>query len=145
MTPELDAVLDFLKFFLPLAGAAFAWYWNERRKRIAEEYERKAEKYAALVDSLQGFYVGISPEEGRRLKARFIQELNKCWLYCPDDVIKKAYAFLDTVHTKAQHPDEVKERAFGELMIAIRRDLLARTPLRTTGLTAADFRHLKAT
>ena len=48
-------MLDFLKFFLPLAGAAFAWHWNERRKIVAAEYERKAEKYAALIDSLQGF------------------------------------------------------------------------------------------
>jgi hypothetical protein len=47
--------LDFLKFFLPLAGAAVSWYWNERRKIIAAEYERKSEKYAALIDSLQGF------------------------------------------------------------------------------------------
>jgi hypothetical protein len=59
-------------------------------------------------------------------------------------VINKAYAFLNTVHTKALHPDEVKEQAVGELMIAIRKDLLARTPVRTTILTAADFQHLKA-
>ena len=136
-------MLDFLKFFLPLAGAAFAWYWNERRKRITEEYERKAEKYGALVDSLQGFYVGVSPDQSRQLKAHFIQELNKCWLYCPDEVIQKAYAFLNTVHTKAQHPEEVKERAVGELMIAIRKDLLARAPVRNTTLTATDFQHLK--
>jgi len=141
----LDALLDSLKFFVPLVGAVLAWFWNERRKRVAEEYERKAEKYAALVDSLQGFYVGISEEDGRRLKARFLQELNKCWLYCPDEVIKKAYAFLDTAHTKAQHGDEAKERAVGELMLAIRRDLLARKPVRTTALTIKDFRHLKAT
>jgi hypothetical protein len=138
-----DAAFDFLKFFLPLAGGAFAWFWNERRKRISEEYERKAEKYAALIESLQGFYIGIDPENGRRLKDKFIQELNKCWLYCSDDVIHKAYAFLNTVHTREKTTDEVKERAVGDLMLAIRRDLLARKPMRVTALTAADFQHLK--
>jgi hypothetical protein len=88
-------------------------------------------------------HIGVSPEDGRQLKARFLQELNKCWLYCPDEVIQEAYAFRNTVHTKAQHSDEVKERAVGELMIAIRKDLLARVPVRATALTAADFQHLK--
>jgi hypothetical protein len=36
------------------------------------QYERKVEKYAALVDSLQGFYVDANPDEARQLKARFI-------------------------------------------------------------------------
>jgi hypothetical protein len=72
---DLYGVLDFLKIFLPLAGAAFAWFWNERRKRIAEEYERKTEKYAALIDSLQGFYVGVSPTKVDNLKSASFRNL----------------------------------------------------------------------
>ena len=135
---------DFLKFFIPLAGAAFGWFWNERRKRIAEEYERKAQKYALLIDCLQGFYSHMAGQErGRELKSQFLVELNKCWLYCSDDVIKKAYSFLEKVHTDGEYPDDVKELAVGELMLAIRLDLLSKKPVSKTQLTPLDFRHLR--
>lgn len=138
-------VSDFLKFFLPLAGAALAWFLNERSKRAAEEYERKEKKYAALIDALQGFYVsGGGQDKGRELKAQFLLELNKCWLYCPDDVIRSAYAFLENVHTGSQSSGEDNERAVGELMVAIRKDLLSRKPVRATTMTARDFKHLRA-
>ncbi len=53
---ETAVILEFAKFFVPLTGAAIAWFWNERQKRIAEEYVRKEQKYLALIDSLYGFY-----------------------------------------------------------------------------------------
>jgi hypothetical protein len=136
-------LLDFLKFFLPLAGAALAWFLNERRKRSAEEYERKEKKYSALIDALQGFYVATQPSKAQELKAQFLGELNKCWLYCPDDVIRKAYAFLATVHTGANSSGDAKERAVGEFIVAIRKDLLSRRSVRSTELTAQDFKHLR--
>lgn len=136
--------LDFLKFFLPLAGAAVAWFWNERRKRIAEEYERKEAKYAALIDSLQGFYVdAANTDTGRKLKAKFLTELNKSWLYCSDKVIKDAYAFLETVHTGAESTAAEKEEAVGQLVLSIREDLVSRKRVRTTNLSVKDFKHLK--
>lgn len=138
-----EDVFDFLKFFLPLAGAAVAWFINERRKRSAEEYERKERRYSALVGSLQGFYVTASPDRARELKAQFLRELNNCWLYCPDEVIRKAYAFLATVHTDANSTDEAKERAVGDLVLSIRQDLLSRSSVRSTQLTARDFKHLR--
>lgn len=136
--------IDFLKFFLPVAGAVITWFWNERRKRAAEEYVRKEKKYEALVESLRGFYIDSSPTmNGRALKERFLLELNKMWLYCPDEVIKKAYAFLATVHTDKIHTDDAKERAVGEMMVAIRKDLLSHRPTRKTKMKAEDFKHLK--
>ena len=141
---DWSTAFDFLKFFLPLAGVAFAWFWNERSKRIADEYERKEQKYTALIECLQGFYSHMSGQQrGRELKAQFLTELNKCWLYCPDEVIEKAYSFLEKVHTDGQYPDDVKERAVGELILAIRNDLLSRKPVRKTKLVPADFKHLR--
>ena len=138
-----EDVFDFLKFFLPLAGAGIAWFINERRKRSAEEYERKELRCSALVDSLQGFYVAAPPNRARELKAQFLRELNNCWLYCPDEVIRKAYAFLATVYTGVSSTDEMKEKTAGEFMLAIRQDLLSRSTVRSTKLTARDFKHLK--
>ena len=69
---------------------------------------------------LRGFYSGI--ENADRLKGEFLDQLNQCWLYCPD---------------------EVKEKAMGEFIAAIRKDLLSRVLVRCTKLIGEDFRHLK--
>ena len=132
--------IDYLKFFLPLAGAAFVWYWNEREKRLSEEYQRKEAKYVALIESLEGFYEKTS-DAG--LKNKFLEELNKCWLYCPDEVIKKGYAFLETVQTGANSSDDIKEQALGQLVLSIRKDLLCRKLVRSTHLKPEDFQLLK--
>jgi hypothetical protein len=137
---------DFLKFFLPLLGAAFAWYWNERQKRATDEYVRKEKRYEALIETLRGFYEGTSEKpEGSELRAGFLTELNKAWLYCPDSVIKKAYAFLATIETSAKTADGDRRIALGELMIEIRTDLLSRRLLKRTRLGASDFKHIKST
>ena len=133
--------VDFWKFALPLLGAVVAWFLNEWRKRLWEQYQRKEASYKELVRCLRGFYVGVQNAE--RLKADFLDQLNQCWLYCPDEVVRRGYDFLDTVHTKAAQADEVKEKAMGEFVAAIRRDLLSRQLVKCTKLTGADFRHLK--
>jgi len=131
---------EFWKFALPLSGAVVAWFVNEWRKRLWEQYQRKETSYKELVRCLRGFYVGA--ENAERLKGDFLNQLNQCWLYCPDEVIKKGYEFLDTVHTKQVHSDDIKEKAMGEFVAAIRQDLLSRKLIRRTDLTGADFRHL---
>ncbi|MBN1292948.1 MAG: hypothetical protein JXB48_13995, partial [Candidatus Latescibacteria bacterium] len=133
--------VEFWKFALPLFGAVIAWFVNEWRKRLWEQYQRKEASYKELVRCLRGFYIGT--ENADCLKGKFIDQLNQCWLYCPDEVIKKRYAFLDNVHTNQVHPDNVKEKAMGEFIVAIRKDLLSRALVRCTKLTGGDFKHLK--
>jgi hypothetical protein len=72
-----------------------AWWLNERRKRQAEEYARKEESYRGLMLSLRGFYASA---EDLALKQEFVNQLALCWLYCADEVIIKANAFV--VRTK---------------------------------------------
>ena len=134
---------------IPVIGAAIlffsglvTWYLSERSKRIYEEYKRKEEKYSSLIRSLRGFYVDSFNKE---LRTEFLNQLNLCWMYCPDDVIHKAYNFLLMLHTDQKHSDEEKEKAVGELMLAIRKDLISRKPLEKTNLKPEDFRHLRAT
>jgi hypothetical protein len=133
---------DFWKFVIPLGGAVIAWYVNEWRKRVADEYQRKEANYKELIKALRGFYVGAPNAESLRLE--FLNQLNVSWLYCPAEVILKGYAFLDTVHAKQSHTDEQKELAFGSFVAAIRDDLLSRKLVRAGGLSAKDFRHLNA-
>ena len=136
---------SFLKIFIPLMGAVIAWFANEWQKRIWEEYQRKEAKYQALLKSLEGFYTSVEPTKAKQLKQIFLDNLNLCWLYCPDDVIKKAYAFLNSVHTNEKYPDAQKEKALGELVLAVRQDLLSRKVVRNTSLKADDFEILKST
>lgn len=133
---------SFLGIFIPVVTAIVVWYANERSKRIWEQYARKEENYKQLVRSLRGFYVAsLDPT----LRNAFLEQVNLCWLYCPDEVIQKAYAFLSTVHTSQMVSDEKKELALGELVAAIRRDLLSRRIITETTLRGEDFKHLTAT
>ena len=140
---------DFLKLFLPLIGGIIAWLANESRKRAWEEYKRKEEKYLNLISALKGFYISAEPENAKILKQRFLDQLDTCWLYCPDDVIKKGYAFLSTVHTDAKHKglDLEKEKALGEFILAIRKDLFGKRFLffKRTSLLPDDFKIMKTT
>ncbi len=139
--------VEFWKFAMPLFGAIMAWFGNEWRKRIADQYNRKESNYRELISSLRGFYRGSSNVESP--KREFLNQLNLAWLYCPDHVIKKGYAFLETVHAKNSSLDDpdnrIKENALGEFVAAIRRDFLSRKLVRKTSLTTDDFRHLGIT
>lgn len=138
---EIFLSVDFWKFALPLFGAIIAWFLNEWRKRLWEQYIRKETSYKELIRCLRGFYIDATDAD--KLKAEFLDQLNICWLYCPDDVIKKGYSFLDTVHTGAPSNDDKKEKAMGDFVAAIRQDLLSRKLVRETNLEGNHFRHLK--
>ena len=140
---EIITSVDFWKFVIPLFGAIIAWFVNEWRKRIWEQYQRKEESYKELLRCLKGFYIGAN--NANELKAEFLSQLNRCWLYCPDDVILKGYAFLNTVHTENISSHEVKEKAMGDFVSSIRSDLLSRKLVKSTNLSGKDFKHLNAT
>jgi len=127
---------------LTLIGGFVTWYLNERSKRSYEEYRRKEERYSELIKSIQGFYIDSFSKE---LRSQFLNQLNLCWMYCPDEVIHKAYKFLLMVHTDKKCSDDDKEKAVGEFILAIRKDLINKKPLRNTELKPGDFKHLRAT
>ena len=135
LVPVIGVIITF-------TGGFVTWYLNERSKRIYEEYKRKEERYSELIKSLKGFYVGSLSKE---LKDEFLNQLNLCWMYCSDEVIYKAYKFLLTVHTGKKYPDAEKEEAVGDFILAIRKDLINRKPLKKTKLEPKDFKHLRVT
>lgn len=138
-----------LTLLIPLIPVALGWYLNEQSKRKYEDYKRKEERYSQLIRSFKGFYTPPSNavQPATELRNEFIMQLNLCWMYCPDEVIRSAYGFLSTVQVDTKEKDATKEKeiAAGELMLAIRNDLINRKPLKHTKLTAKDFKHLKST
>jgi hypothetical protein len=119
-----------------------AWLLNEASKRSWEQYKRKEERYQQLLLTLRGYY----PESGNLEKRQeFLDQVNLCWLYSPDNVILKANSFLNTVKTGTEANQSDRVKAAGELFVTIRNDLLPRGWLkfrRKTQLGIEDVRHL---
>lgn len=130
---------DFLKFFVPLAGAVIAWFLNERRRRAWEEYLRKEERYRVLLKTLSGFYVHASSVATR---LEFLEEYKRCWLYCSDEVIRAANAAMEVLVEGTTAPMEQRHQRIGQLVLAIRKDLLRRTLTTRTELRDTDYIHI---
>jgi Pyruvate/2-oxoacid:ferredoxin oxidoreductase delta subunit len=133
---------EFLQFFLPLFGGVIAWFFNERRKRAWEEYQKKEERYRELLRTIKGFYIETAD---KKMKDEFLEQLKQCWLYCPDEVIKKAYSFLNSIDTSSKATKPEQDLALGNFVAAIRNDLLSRKITRRSDLNGSDFKHLRAT
>jgi len=127
---------------IAVIGSVFLWLLNKSQERKHEEYLRKEKRYETLIKKLSGFYVG---SESKQQKDDFIKEGNLCWLYCPDEVIQKIYNFLSKVKVGEVNTDAEKEIAVGDLMLAIRKDLISRKIVKQTNLKAKDFQNLSAT
>lgn len=137
---EIIKSVDFWKFVVPLLGGVIAWLANERQKRSLEQYQRKEAQYKELISTLNGFYMGVASVDAQ---GKFLSELNRCWLYCPDDVIQNAYKFLETVHPDTAGNQEEKQRAMGDFVLSLRKDLLSRKYAKSTSLQPNDFKHLR--
>src|SRR6267142_5042045 len=127
-------ILPLLTVVLPLLGAAIAWVVNEWRKRAWEDYQRKEANYRELLVAMRGFYASAKSPE---LKAKFLEQINLCWLYGPDEVIRKANDFL----AKVEQGAEDRELAAGKFVFSVRRDLVSQGFRRTTDLKAEEFQH----
>jgi hypothetical protein len=132
---------DVVKLTLPLIATVIAWFWNEHKKREQEQYVRKEEKYKALLTALQGFYEGSQDtEKNAEKKQTFVEQVNQCWLYCSDEVIQKAYTFMEKVQGGAAD----RGQACGDFVAAIRRDILSRKIVSSTKLDGQQFKHFQA-
>ncbi len=118
------------------AVAVGGWIYNDWRRRKWEEYKRREDRYIALLELLPGFYESTPPEDARIKKTAFITQTNLCWLYCPDEVIRKIRHFLEGIQTCQQLGDEEKNARLSAMTVAVRKDLRGRG----TQLGEEDFR-----
>lgn len=128
-------ILPFATLVLPIIAAAVAWIANDWRRRAGEKYQRKEANYRELLRAMRGFYVA---SESNDLKKAFLEQLNLCWLYCPDDIIKKANTLMD----KIAKSENGKELAAGDFVLAVRKDLFSKKVFRRTRLKPDEFRIL---
>ncbi|MGX1191574.1 hypothetical protein [Metabacillus sp. SLBN-84] len=135
MSNNFISYIPLLITIITVIAGFITWGLNERSKRKHESYKRKEERYAELIKSIKGFYVNSGNTD---LKSNFLEQVNLCWLYCPDEVVIKLYEFLETVKTTSSD-DNQKEIALGKVMVAIRNDLLKDTKM-NNNLTHENFR-----
>lgn len=123
-----DAFLVLLPIIAALIGSYFTYYFTIKSKKSEAILKFKEEKYANLLVLLQGFVGATVSAEAKR---KFFEEQYKSWLYCSDDVVK---AINNMVHlviaSRGEKPDsEAGRKAIGNIVLAMRKDLLGKTKL----------------
>ncbi|WP_332776970.1 hypothetical protein [Polaromonas sp.] len=130
---------DILLAVVPLVSAAlaaFLAYWFTSRAKRDESIVRfKEEKYAKLLVKLQGF---VGTTTSAKLKREFFEEQYQSWLYASDEVVEAINALVQLViASRGTAPNlDAGRKAVGEIVLAMRRDLL-----RETKLSSVSFRY----
>jgi hypothetical protein len=125
-----DHMNEWLIALVPLASAAMGafltYLFTSRSKREESIVRFKEEKYAKLLIKLQGF---IGATTSAKLKRDFFEEQYQAWLYALDEVVESVNAMVHLViDGRGSPPDpEAGRKAVGEIVLAMRRDLLHKT------------------
>ena len=121
-----------------LVGSGITYWFGVRHLRTEIEVKVKVEKYNNLIKYLRGF-VGASASA--ELKKQFFQEWETSWLYCSDDVFNAIRRMIKYAQDKKKGQtetgtkDEIGHEILGEIIIAMRKDLLRKK----TKLLSKDF------
>lgn len=109
-------------------GAFLNSYFSSRARRDESVTRFKEEKYAKLLIKLQGF-VGVTTSG--KLKREFFEEQYQSWLYASDEVVEALNVMVRLVKEgKGAPPDpEMGRKAIGDIVVAMRKDLLQNTSL----------------
>jgi hypothetical protein len=118
-----------------LIGGYVSFYFSSKAKKYEAVLKFKEEKYANLLVHLQGFVGSTTSYE---TKKQFFEEQYKSWIYGSDEVIKATnYMIQLVIDAQGSEPDhEEGKRAVGNIVLAMRKDLLGKTKL-----THKDFRY----
>ena len=123
---------EWLIAFVPVLsatlGAFLAYLFSSRAKRDESIIRFKEEKYAKLLIKLQGF---VGSTVSAQLKREFFEEQYQSWLYASDEVVEAINRLVAIViESRGNNPDPAEGRkAVGQIVAAMRRDLLKKTSL----------------
>ena len=139
-SPLLPAYEEWFIALVPVAsaavGALLAYFFAMHAKREESILRVKEEKYARLLVKLQGF---VGTTASSQLKREFFEELYQSWLYASDRVVVSLNQMVHLViESHGDMPNrEAGRKAVGEIVLAMRRDLL-----RETGLDYKSFQYI---
>jgi hypothetical protein len=117
--------------------AYFTALFTSRSKRDEGIVRFKEEKYAKLLIKLQGF---VGTTASADLKREFFEEQYQSWLYASDNVVLALNALVNLViDARGSEPDpQAGRRAVGNVVFAMRSDLLGRTSLNHSAFRYTD-------
>lgn len=123
-----DVLLILFPIIVGLISSYCTYYFTLKSKKSEAMMKFKEEKYVNLLVLLQGF-VGITVSGDT--KRKFFEEQYRSWLYCSDDVVRAVNNMVRLIiESKGKEPDAAEGRkAIGNIVLAMRRDLLGKTKL----------------
>jgi hypothetical protein len=130
-------IKDYFLLIFPLVAALLSSYLTyifAFKAKYKETILRfKEEKYSNLLIFLQGF---VGKTANRDSKIKFFEEQYRSWLYSSDDVVKAINKMVNfVIDSKGKEPNhEIGRKCVGEIVLAMRKDLLG-----NTNLTYKDF------
>jgi len=132
-----DVLLVLLPIIAGLVSSYFTYYFTIRSKKSEMIVKFKEEKYVNLLVLLQGF---IGTTASVDMKRKFFEEQYKSWLYCSDDVVKAINNMVRLIMTsRGLVPDpEEGRKAVGNIILAMRKDLLGKTKLDYSNFVYTD-------
>lgn len=132
-----DVLLVLFPIIAGIISSYLTYYFTIKSMKSKAILKFKEEKYANLLVLLQGFVGTMALTDTKR---KFFEEQYKSWLYCSDDVVKAINDMVELVITsKGSIPDPEKGRkAVGDIVIAMRKDLLGKTKLSSYNFRYTD-------
>ncbi len=123
-----DAFLVLLPIIAAIISSYFTYYLTIKSKKSEAILKFKEEKYANLLVLLQGF-VGITVSA--ESKRKFFEEQYKSWLYCSDEVVRAINNMVELLKMSREKKYDIEEgrKAIGNIVLAMRQDLLGKTNL----------------
>jgi hypothetical protein len=118
-----------------IIGGFVSYYFTSKTKKFEAVLRFREEKYSNLLILLQGFVGNTTSFD---TKKKFFEEQYKSWIYCSDEVILAINNLVQLVidaKGKQPNPEEGLE-AIGNIVLAMRKDLLGKTTL-----SNKDFRY----
>ncbi len=119
---------------IALTGSYLTYFFTKKTKRDEAIIKYKEEKYSNLLILLQGFVGSTSNTE---TKKKFFEEQYKSWLYCSDEVVISINHMVQLV-IKSEMSREEGKKAVGNIVLAMRKDLLGKTDLNFSNFVYTD-------
>ena len=132
---------EFQFVLLPLLtgiiGSYLTYYFTARSKRIETIQRFKEEKYTKLLLLLRGFIGATASGEEKK---KFFEEQYQSWIYCSDEVVEAINDMVKLIiESKGSQPKpEDGIKAGGNIVLAMRKDLLGKTRLNYSSFRYTD-------
>ena len=122
---EVNTILPILTAII---SSYLTYYFAIKSKRDEAILKYKEEKYSNLLVLLQGFF---GTTANSKIKKEFFEEQYKSWLYSSDEVTEAINKMIQLViESDGKNPNPEEDRkAVGNIIVAIRKDLLGKTTL----------------